>query len=130
MWFDTILWLVAVVAFIMVEAATTALVSVWFAVVGQVSQRATGLVSSPSEGRFVAHLAEGLVAFTRAEDALAAMEAALRAEAEMRARAAGAEELNVVALRDVREAEVEGRKMFIEATVSVTASGRPRVAHG
>ncbi len=26
MWFDTILWLVAVVAFIMVEAATTALV--------------------------------------------------------------------------------------------------------
>ena len=32
MWFDTILWLVAVVAFIMVEAATTALVSVWFAV--------------------------------------------------------------------------------------------------
>ena len=100
------------------------------AVVGQVSQRATGLVSSPSEGRFVAHLAEGLVAFTRAEDALAAMEAALRAEAEMRARAAGAEELNVVALRDVREAEVEGRKMFIEATVSVTASGRPRVAHG
>jgi len=32
MWFDTILWLVAIVAFIMVEAATTALVSVWFAV--------------------------------------------------------------------------------------------------
>ena len=32
MWFDTILWLVAVVAFIVVEAATTALVSVWFAV--------------------------------------------------------------------------------------------------
>ena len=32
MWFDTILWLVAVVAFIAVEAATTALVSVWFAV--------------------------------------------------------------------------------------------------
>lgn len=32
MWFDTILWLVAVVAFIVVEAATTALVSIWFAV--------------------------------------------------------------------------------------------------
>lgn len=32
MWFDTILWLVAVIAFIAVEAATTALVSVWFAV--------------------------------------------------------------------------------------------------
>lgn len=32
MWFDTILWLAAIVAFIAVEAATTALVSVWFAV--------------------------------------------------------------------------------------------------
>ena len=32
MWFDTILWLVAIVAFIAVEAATTALVSVWFAI--------------------------------------------------------------------------------------------------
>ena len=32
MWFDTILWLAAIVAFISVEAATTALVSVWFAV--------------------------------------------------------------------------------------------------
>lgn len=32
MWFDTVLWLVAFAAFIAVEAATTALVSVWFAV--------------------------------------------------------------------------------------------------
>ena len=32
MWFDTILWLVAIVALIVVEAATTVLVSVWFAV--------------------------------------------------------------------------------------------------
>jgi hypothetical protein len=32
-------------------------------------------------------------------------------------------------MRDVRQAEVEGRPMFIEATVTVTASGRPRVAH-
>lgn len=32
MWLDSILWLVAVIAFVAVEAATTALVSVWFAV--------------------------------------------------------------------------------------------------
>lgn len=32
MWFDTILWLLAAAAFLLVEAATTALVSVWFAV--------------------------------------------------------------------------------------------------
>ena len=32
MWWDTILWLVAIVLFVAVEAATTALVSVWFAI--------------------------------------------------------------------------------------------------
>ncbi|MEY4696345.1 MAG: hypothetical protein RIT14_773 [Pseudomonadota bacterium] len=100
------------------------------AVVGQVSQRVSGLVSSPAEGRFVAHLADGLRAFGDREAALAAMEAALVAEAESRARAAGAEEVQLRVARDLREAEVEGRSMFIEATVTVTASGRPRVAHG
>lgn len=99
------------------------------AVVGQVSQRVSGLVSSPGPGRFVAHLAEGLQSFAAPEPALAAMEAALRAEAEARARQAGAEDLHVTASRAVREAEVEGTRMFIEGTVTVVASGRPRVAH-
>jgi N-methylhydantoinase A/oxoprolinase/acetone carboxylase beta subunit len=99
------------------------------AVVGQVSQRVSGLVSSPAEGRFVAHLAEGLQAFADRASAMAAMETALLAEAEARARAAGVEEVQLRVARDVREAEVEGRSMFIEATVTVTASGRPRVAH-
>jgi hypothetical protein len=35
----------------------------------------------------------------------------------------------VVVDRDVREVEIEGRTMFIEAKVTATASGRPRVAH-
>jgi N-methylhydantoinase A/oxoprolinase/acetone carboxylase beta subunit len=100
------------------------------AVVGQVSQRAQGLVSSPSAGRFVAHLMTGLVAFNDREQALATMEAAVIAEASKRARGAGAEDLRLVVTRDVREAEVEGRAMFIEAMVTATASGRPRVAHG
>ena len=100
------------------------------AVVGQVSQRATGLVSSPGEGRFTAHLAQGLQSFDSRDAALDAMEAAVVAEASTRARAAGAEDLRVVVKRDIRQAAVEGRSMFIEATVSATASGRPRVAHG
>ncbi len=98
------------------------------AVVGQVSQRASGLVSSPGEGRFTAHLPEGLQTFNDRDEALAALETALRAEASTRARQAGAEDLHVTATRDIREANVEGRPMFIEATVTVTASGRPRVA--
>ena len=99
------------------------------AVVGQVSQRAQGLVSSPGEGRFTAHLPEGLQTFNTRDLALDTLEAALVAEATARAHAAGAADLRVTTTRDIREAQVEGNPMFIEATVTVTASGRPRVAH-
>lgn len=98
------------------------------AVAGQVSQRATGLVSSPAEGRFVAHLASGLESYTSAEAALQAVEAAMVAEASDRARQAGAVDLRVTVDRAVKEVEIEGRLMFIEARVTATASGRPRVA--
>jgi N-methylhydantoinase A/oxoprolinase/acetone carboxylase beta subunit len=100
------------------------------AVVGQVSQRVTGLVSSPGEGSFIAHLADGLQTLADRDAAMAALEAALVAEATTRARAAGAEEVHIVTRRDIREAEVEGRSMFIEATLTATASGRPRIARG
>ena len=99
------------------------------AVAGQVSQRATGTVSSPAEGRFVAHLADGLQNFASSEAALTALETALVAEASSRARQAGAVDLRVTVDRQVKEVEIEGRTMFIEATVTATASGRPRVAH-
>ncbi len=98
------------------------------AVVGQVSQRLSGLVSSPAEGRFVAHLTDGLQSFTTREAAMAAMEAGLTAEVTARARDAGAEDLRLTVTRDLRQAEIEGRSMFLEGTVTVTASGRPRVA--
>jgi N-methylhydantoinase A/oxoprolinase/acetone carboxylase beta subunit len=86
------------------------------AVVGQVSQRAQGLP-------------DGLQTYTSRDAALEALETALVAEATARAQAAGAADLRVTATRDIREAQVEGNPMFIEATVTVTASGRPRVAH-
>lgn len=99
------------------------------AVVGQISQRATGLVSSAGEGQFTAHMAHGPERFITKDAAMAAMQAALLADATARARLAGADELLITSSQDVREAEVEGHSMFIEATLTVTASGRPRVAH-
>ena len=99
------------------------------AVVGQVSQKVTGIVTSPAEGRYIAHLPNALQTFSSATEALAALETALRIEAETRAKAAGAEDLRITAKRDLREVDIEGRKMFVEASVSVTAAGRPRVAH-
>jgi N-methylhydantoinase A/oxoprolinase/acetone carboxylase beta subunit len=100
------------------------------AVVGQVSQSATGLITSPSEGRFATHLPGGIETFTDSDAALTALEAALTEEARSRANRAGAVDLHLKVTRDVKEAEIEGRRLFIEARVTVTASGRPRVAHG
>jgi N-methylhydantoinase A/oxoprolinase/acetone carboxylase beta subunit len=99
------------------------------AVVGQVSQRVQGLVSSPSEGRFAAHLPDGVQVFNDRETALEVMEAALRHEATSRALRAGAVEVNLTVTREVKQADIEGRTMFIEAMIVATASGRPRVAH-
>lgn len=99
------------------------------AVVGQVSQRATGVVSSAGEGQFTAHLAYGPERFTSKEAAITTMMDALIAEASTRAKLAGADELHITTTQDLREAEVEGQPMFIEATLTATASGRPRVAH-
>lgn len=100
------------------------------AVVGQVSQRVTGIVTSPGEGRFAVHLPVGIEVLTDRDAALDRIEQALTVEATARARAAGADDVHLTLQRDIREAEVEGRGMFIEATVTVTAAGRPRVAHG
>ena len=99
------------------------------AVVGQISQRASATITSPSEGRYTVHLAKGLQHFNSKEVALAAVEAALTQDASRRAQAAGAADVRISVTHDIREAAVEGRAMFVEARISVTASGRPRVAH-
>jgi hypothetical protein len=100
------------------------------AVVGQVSQSVSGIVTSPTEGRYTAHLVAGIEHFSTPEAALAALGAALKGEAVARAAAAGAEAAQV-SLSEVRkEAKIEGRPMFIEARLTATATGRPRVARG
>lgn len=99
------------------------------AVVGQVSMRATGLVTSPAEGRFTAHLPEGPQSFASLDAALSCLEQALTALVAARARDAGAEDLRITVTRDLREAEIEGRRMFIEGELTASAAGRPRVAH-
>ena len=100
------------------------------AVVGQVAMHATALVSSPGPGQFALHGAAGVVRFADRDAALAAAEALLREDAARLARAAGAVDLRFEVARDVREAMVEGQAMFIDATVRVTAHGRPRIAGG
>jgi hypothetical protein len=98
------------------------------AVVGRVTMRMSGEVTSPSEGLYRLHGEDGPQDFNDPKKALAALEADLRRRAEDAAHAAGAVELQVQALHDVRQSRIQGRSIFVEATITVEASGRPRIA--
>ncbi|MEP5728583.1 MAG: hydantoinase/oxoprolinase family protein [Sulfitobacter sp.] len=97
------------------------------AVVGRVTMRHSGTVTSPAEGKYRVHLVDGPQDFGDADTAMDHLEEALRLEATIQAQAAGAEDIQVTVKRDVRTAGVEAREVFIEAVVAVEATGRPRV---
>ncbi|WP_170410636.1 hydantoinase/oxoprolinase N-terminal domain-containing protein [Ruegeria atlantica] len=100
------------------------------AVVGRLTLRRSGTVTSPSEGRYRVHLEEGPQDFTESEKALALLESVLRKQAEGAVRQAGAADIRVVVDRDIRTARIEAQDVFVEAMITVEASGRPRVAAG
>lgn len=100
------------------------------AVVGRVTMRRSGTVTSPSEGRFRVHLDSGPEDFLSSDAALTRLETALQSAAVSEAQAAGAGDIQVRVERDIRTAEAEARQVFVEATLTVEASGRPRVADG
>ncbi len=98
------------------------------AVVGQVRVSAEVRVSQPKEGLFRVTAGEEIRDFTGEAPALAAAEAQARAMAVERAHGAGTDEAEIAVTREIRASEVEGQRMFIEAHVVATASGRPRIA--
>ncbi|KAB7613697.1 hydantoinase/oxoprolinase family protein [Amylibacter sp. SFDW26] len=100
------------------------------AVVGQISMRVSTQVTSQGEGRFRVHFETGPEDFASEENAFSSLEARLEAEALTGAKDAGAEGIRVRFDRDIKTAEVEGRKVFVEAEITAIASGRPRIALG
>ena len=99
------------------------------AVVGRVTMRRMGTVTSPSEGRYRVHLESGPEDYASSEDAMQALEAHLRILAEADAKESGAQDIRVTATREIKQARAEARDVFLEASVTVEASGRPRIAH-
>ncbi|MHA6264364.1 hydantoinase/oxoprolinase N-terminal domain-containing protein [Arenibacterium sp. CAU 1754] len=97
------------------------------AVVGRITMRKSGTITSPSEGRYRVHLAEGPEDFASADAAMARLETVLRDQTEREVREAGADDVHVEATRDIRTARAEAREVFVEAEVTVEASGRPRM---
>jgi N-methylhydantoinase A/oxoprolinase/acetone carboxylase beta subunit len=100
------------------------------AVVGRVTMRRSGTVTSPNEGRFRVHLEAGPEDFVDSETAMKRLEAVLTELAVADAHEAGAQDIQMLVDRDIRKAEAEAREVFIEATITVEAAGRPRVADG
>jgi N-methylhydantoinase A/oxoprolinase/acetone carboxylase beta subunit len=98
------------------------------AVVGQIAMRRSVTVTSPGEGRFHVHLPDGVMRHGDRDTALAAAIAAAQAAATAAAQDAGAIEAVVTHTTALRESVVEGRPFFVEATVTATATGRPRLA--
>lgn len=98
------------------------------AVVGRVTLRRAGSVTSPTEGRFRVHLDTGPEDFPGSDAAMARLEQVLRQQAETAARDAGAVDIQTTATRDIRKAMAENREVFLEAAITVEASGRPRIA--
>ncbi len=99
------------------------------AVVGRVTFRKSATITSPSEGLYRVHFGEKPHDFAQSEDALAFIKDALYQAALSDAKDAGAEQIEVSVEQDIKLADIENRKVFVEATVTATAKGRPRVAH-
>ncbi|MFN3663905.1 hydantoinase/oxoprolinase N-terminal domain-containing protein [Yoonia sp.] len=100
------------------------------AVVGQVQMQASGSVTSPGAGVFNVHLSDKVQNYISRDAALTAIRKALGDQASAAARAAGVEDISLHVTEDIRQVDVEGQPMFIEATVKVIAQGRPRIAAG
>ncbi|MEP4194536.1 MAG: hydantoinase/oxoprolinase family protein [Aliishimia sp.] len=100
------------------------------AVVGRVTMRTVGTITAPSEGLFRVHLETGPEDFSASKPALQRLETVLREDAFAQAQQAGAADIQISVERDIRTAQAEAREVFVEATVTVEAAGRPRVAVG
>ncbi len=100
------------------------------AVVGQISMRVSGQITSPGEGQFRVHFEAGPQDFIDQDVAVEALETHLSEQAVSGARDAGAQGIRVRMAHDIRMAKVENRDVFIEAELTAIASGRPRIAVG
>jgi hypothetical protein len=84
-------------------------------------------VTSGGEGAFRVHLPDGPVQFGEKETALKELRKTLTLQATEQAKASGVDEVRITESLDLREAQIEAQTMFIEATLRITARGRPRI---
>lgn len=98
------------------------------AVAGQVSVTLSASVSQPNEGVFRVAVGEEVRDFPDESNAMAFAEEQLRNLAGIMAIEAGTDCAEITLRRDIRVATIEAQRMFVEATVTARATGRPRIA--
>jgi hypothetical protein len=97
------------------------------AVAGRISFKCSGTVTSPTNGCFRLHGKNGLEDFASEHEALKVLESYLSEQASSKARLSGADEIDIQVSKEIRSSDIENQRMFMEAEISVTASGRPRI---
>ncbi|MDA9228604.1 hydantoinase/oxoprolinase family protein, partial [Rhodobacteraceae bacterium] len=100
------------------------------AVAGRISFTCVGTVTSPSTGCFRLHGKAGPKDFSSERQALKVLTDDLSSLASKKARSSGADEIDLQVSRDIRYSNIENQRIFMEAEIAVTASGRPRITTG
>ncbi|MGB1235331.1 MAG: hydantoinase/oxoprolinase N-terminal domain-containing protein [Planktomarina sp.] len=100
------------------------------AVVGRVTIRKRGTITAPGEGQFRVHLDGAPEVFTSQDDAFARLTDYLTALARVDAVTSGVDNIDLATSYDIKQIKAESRDVFLEATITVEASGRPRIASG
>jgi N-methylhydantoinase A/oxoprolinase/acetone carboxylase beta subunit len=98
------------------------------AVVGRVTIRRTGTVTCPAEGKYRVHTEGAPADFSEPGLAMETLRKLLEGDARRDAEAAGAADVQFSVSQDIKSVRAEARDVFLEATVTVEASGRPRIA--
>ena len=97
------------------------------AVAGRVSVKCVGTITSPADGCFRLHGLNKQIDYTSEKKALEEMKKRLSKLAIKKAKISGAEDIDLHVDCDVRSSTIENQRLFIDAEISVTASGRPRI---
>lgn len=97
------------------------------AVVGEVRVKVAAYIAQPEEGRFRVSVGTVVRDFTDEAMAMDFAEAQATAEAMAKAALAGAVDAHADVARDVKTAIIEEQRKFIEASMVVSAHGRPRL---
>ncbi|NRB01692.1 MAG: hydantoinase/oxoprolinase family protein [Rhodobacteraceae bacterium] len=100
------------------------------AVVGRISVRKSVTITAQGEGRYRAHMPDSVADFLDEDAARQHVQDILTELAESEVRGSGAGDVKTGTTYARQVAKIEGREMFVEALVTVEASGRPRVAVG